>query len=53
MLVFKKSILKKIDEKKIKEEINYTIDYPNFETFYKKYQEKKKADEMIKIKNKT
>jgi len=48
MLVFKSSILKKIDDKKQKEEVKYIIDYPDFETFYKKFEERKKANESIK-----
>jgi len=41
MLVFKKSIFKKIDEKKKIEETKYIIDYPNFEIFYKNFEDKK------------
>lgn len=48
MLVFKKSILKKIDEKNPIEETKYIIDYPNFEIFYKNFEHKR--EEMSKTK---
>lgn len=48
MLVFKKSILKKIDEKKPIEEIKYIIDYPNFEIFYKNFEDKKELSKTKK-----
>jgi hypothetical protein len=41
MLVFKKDIIKQkyVPLKKKEEKTNYIIDYPDFETFYKKFEQ--------------